>query len=232
MSFYRDELGLNVKRIDAQSEFLAVLEGLVDPVIKEQRIFALLNQVVAREVAAMPDVRLLLEGTNYSDALASDENRPVPPDGVPHLIEPLRELFKDEIRRVGEELQLPPAIINRQPFPGSGLALRILSDVTQERLTLLREADDIFRNEIEAAGQSRRLWQYFATLANDPVPGAEGYVITLRAVQVIEGDLGVASRLPYDLLERVTETTLTRLPAIHRVLYDFTPSQSYARSRG
>ena len=100
--------------------------------------------------------------------------------------------------------------------------------MTEERLDILRDADDIFRREIEESGQNKRLWQYFATLACDPLPGATGYVVTLRAVQVIDGNLAVASRLPYDLLERVTQAILTRLPAVHRVLYDFTPSQSYA----
>ena len=228
MSVYRDTLGLNVTRVNASGEFLTALRGVTDSVEKERIIHRLLQEVIQREAGRIPGVTRLLQGTNYTDALDSP-CLDMAGTGSPLLVvEPVRELFKDEIRRVGEELQLPPAVTGRQPFPGSGLALRILSDVTEERLDILRDADDIFRREIEESGQNKRLWQYFATLACDPLPGATGYVVTLRAVQVIDGNLAVASRLPYDLLERVTQAILTRLPAVHRVLYDFTPSQRYA----
>lgn len=228
MSVYRDTLGLNVTRVNASGEFLTALRGVTDSVEKERIIHRLLQEVIQREAGRIPGVTRLLQGTNYTDALDSP-CLDMASTGSPLLVvEPVRELFKDEIRRVGEELQLPPAVTGRQPFPGSGLALRILTDVTEERLDILRDADGIFRAEIEQSGQNKRLWQYFATLACDPLPGAAGYVVTLRAVQVIDGNLAVASRLPYDLLERVTQAILTRLPAVHRVLYDFTPSQSYA----
>lgn len=228
MSVYRDTLGLNVTRVNASGEFLTALRGVTDSVEKERIIHRLLQEVIQREAGRIPGVTRLLQGTNYTDALDSP-CLDMAGTGSPLLVvEPVRELFKDEIRRVGEELQLPPAVTGRQPFPGSGLALRILTDVTEERLDILRDADGIFRAEIEQSGQNKRLWQYFATLACDPLPGAAGYVVTLRAVQVIDGNLAVASRLPYDLLERVTQAILTRLPAVHRVLYDFTPSQSYA----
>ena len=228
MSVYRDTLGLNVTRVNASGEFLTALRGVTDSVEKERIIHRLLQEVIQREAGRIPGVTRLLQGTNYTDALDSP-CLDMAGTGSPLLVvEPVRELFKDEIRRVGEELQLPPAVTSRQPFPGSGLALRILTDVTEERLDILRDADGIFRAEIEQSGQNKRLWQYFATLACDPLPGAAGYVVTLRAVQVIDGNLAVASRLPYDLLERVTQAILTRLPAVHRVLYDFTPSQSYA----
>ena len=228
MSVYRDTLGLNVTRVNASGEFLTALRGVTDSVEKERIIHRLLQEVIQREAGRIPGVTRLLQGTNYTDALDSP-CLDMAGTGSPLLVvEPVRELFKDEILRVGEELQLPPAVTSRQPFPGSGLALRILTDVTEERLDILRDADGIFRAEIEQSGQNKRLWQYFATLACDPLPGAAGYVVTLRAVQVIDGNLAVASRLPYDLLERVTQAILTRLPAVHRVLYDFTPSQSYA----
>ena len=228
MSVYRDTLGLNVTRVNASGEFLTALRGVTDSVEKERIIHRLLQEVIQREAGRIPGVTRLLQGTNYTDALDSP-CLDMAGTGSPLLVvEPVRELFKDEIRRVGEELQRPPAVTGRQPFPGSGLALRILTDVTEERLDILRDADGIFRAEIEQSGQNKRLWQYFATLACDPLPGAAGYVVTLRAVQVIDGNLAVASRLPYDLLERVTQAILTRLPAVHRVLYDFTPSQSYA----
>ena len=122
---------------------------------------------------------------------------------------------------------MPSVIIQRQPFPGSGLALRILSDVTEEKLHVLREADAILRAEIEASGQNKRLWQYFATLATYPL-SADACVITLRAVQTAEGGSATASRLPYDLLERVCEQIRRQLPQVSRVLYDLTPSNNYA----
>lgn len=229
LSFYRDEMGLNLKLVDASAEVLRALEGVMDPAQKERVVYEHLQLIMYREIAQLPHVHLMLQGTNYSDMLESPAGQAVPADKALQMIEPVRELFKDEVRWVGEALHLPASMTNRQPFPGSGLALRILTDVTEERLAILREADFIFRREIEDAGLNKRLWQYFATLAHDPTPGAGGYVVTLRAVQVIDGHIAIASRLPYDLLERVTEAILTQLPAVHRVLYDFTPSQSYAR---
>lgn len=226
VAFCRDQMGLNVRRIDAREQFLTALSGVTGPRRKEQIIFDLLTGIVAREVAALPDVRVILHGTNYSDALSGGASPQPPCPGVT-VVEPVRQLFKDEIRRVAEELGLPSVTIQRQPFPGSGLALRILSDVTEDKLRILREADAIFRREIEESGQNKRLWQYFATLADDPVSGS-GCVVTLRAVQTAEGGAASASRLPYDLLERVCEQIRRQLPEVSRVLYDLTPSSNYA----
>lgn len=172
-------------------------------------------------------MRVILQGTNYSDALSAPTTHPLPAakDTV-QLVEPVRELFKDEIRRVAEYLDLPSVMIQRQPFPGSGLALRILGDVTEDNLHILREADAILREEIEQSGQNKRLWQYFATLATDPTC-PDHCVIILRAVQASEGGSATASRLPYDLLERVCEQ-VRLLPRVSRVMYDLTPSDNYA----
>ncbi|MBR4081622.1 MAG: hypothetical protein IKK21_07560 [Clostridia bacterium] len=226
MAFYRDQMGLNVRRIDAREQFLTALAGVRSVRQKEQIIFDLLTNIMAQEVAALPDVRVILQGTNYSDTLTGDNPEAMPLMGVT-VVEPVRELFKDEIRRVAEELGMPSVVIQRQPFPGSGLALRVLSDVTEEKLHVLREADAILRAEIEASGQNKRLWQYFATLATYPL-SADACVITLRAVQTAEGGSATASRLPYDLLERVCEQIRRQLPQVSRVLYDLTPSDNYA----
>ena len=121
---------------------------------------------------------------------------------------------------------MSPQMLLRQPFPGSGLASRIMSDVTAEKLSIVREADAIFRYEITENNQSKRLWQYFAALADSPDPEG-GYVVTLRAVQAVDGAGGMAARLPNDLLERVTLEILNRCPQVSRVLYDLTPSKSY-----
>lgn len=224
---YRDELGLNVTLVDASQQVLSALSGIASARAKARIVHDLLQEIIRREAEKLPQVKVLLQGTNYADTL--DAPPDVHSDGLT-VVEPVRDLFKDEIRRVGEELLMPAAVVQRQPFPGSGLALRILSDVTEEKLAILREADAIFRQEIDAAGQNKRLWQYYATLADNPDPMGTGYVIILRAVQAIDGQMAVASRLPHDLLERVTAGTLAALPQVERVLYDFTPSKSYARN--
>ncbi|MBE5803919.1 MAG: hypothetical protein E7316_05345 [Clostridiales bacterium] len=226
LRLYQDTLGLNVEYVDASGEILSALQGVTNGRAKARIIHELLQEIIADRAQRMPNVKVLLQGTNYADALDSPLQASAVPEGFT-IVEPVRELFKDEVRRVGEDLLLPAAIIKRQPFPDSGLALRILSEVTQEKLTILREADAIFRTEIEAAGQNKRLWQYYATLADNPTPMGAGYVIILRAVQVIDGNVAVASRLPHDLLERVTAGILATQSAVRRVLYDFTPSQSY-----
>lgn len=224
---YRDELGLNVTLVDASQQVLSALEGITGARAKNRIIHDLLQEIIRHEAAALPQVKVLIQGTNYADTL--DAPADIISDGLT-IVEPVRELFKDEIRRVGEDLLMPAAVIQRQPFPGSGLALRILSAVTTEKLEILREADAIFRQEIEAAGQNKRLWQYYATLADNPDPMGDGFVVILRAVQAIDGNLAVASRLPHDLLERVTSDIIAALPRVERVLYDFTPSKSYARN--
>mgnify|MGYP005761136875 CR=1 FL=1 len=228
MSFYKDTVGLNLTRVDAGERFLTALKGVRRAEEKEQIIFRLLNEELEKVVSQLGNVRILLQGTNYSDTLAAGTLFPLnAPEHGMQVIEPVRELFKDEIRRVGEELGLPPIIIQRQPFPGSGLALRILSDVTEEKLDILREADAIFRGEIEETGQSKRLWQYFATLADNPAEDGRNMVVTLRAVQVCEGSAAMAARLPYDLLEKVVQLIRERVPQVRRVVYDLTPSSNY-----
>lgn len=229
MTFYRDQMGLNVRRIDASGEFLAALAGLALPAEKEAVIFRLLRDILNREAATLPDIRLLIQGTTYSDEQPECDFPLERPNAQVQLVEPVNELFKDEIRRVGEELGMPAAMTQRQPFPGSGLALRILGEVTPERLALLRDADAIFRKEIYEANLAKRLWQYFASMAPNPVPGEPGYVVTLRAVQASEGAGAMPARLPSDLLERVSQQIREKRPEVVRVLYDLTPSKRYAQ---
>lgn len=229
MAAYQQQAGLNVSRIDARAEFLLALKGVTDPGEKERIIRALLRDILRREADALPGVKLLLRGTNYADTPSPEDNAMFPA----HLkvLEPVRELFKDEIRHVGESLGLSPAMTSRQPFPGSGLANRIMASVTAERLDILRTVDAIFRRTIEEAGLHRRLWQYFAALAVSPLPGG-GLMIILRAVQATENGSGMPARLPSDLLERVTEEIMQVCPDVQRVFYDCTPSKTYARLAG
>jgi len=228
MDAFQTQLGLNVRRVDARAEFLLALKAVSDPGEKERIIRSLLREILRREADALPNVKLILRGTNYADTIAPEDASA--PDAIP-VIEPVRELFKDEIRHVGESLGMPPIITGRQPFPGSGLATRIMATITAERLDILRTADAIFRREIEAAGLQKRLWQYYAALSVSPLPGG-GLIMVLRAVQPSEGGAGLPARLPFDLLERVTADITRECPDVQRVFYDCTPSRSYAMQAG
>ena len=217
-----------VRRVDARAEFLLAIKGVTDPGEKERIIRSLLREVLRREAASFPNVKLILRGTNYADEIdPADATSPI--GGA--MLEPVKELFKDEIRHVGESLGMPAAMTTRQPFPGSGLATRIMASVTAERLDILRTADAIFRKEIELAGLQKRLWQYYAAMAVSPLPNG-GLLVILRAVQASEGGAGLPARLPSDLLERVTADITRECPDVQRVFYDCTPSRSYAMQAG
>lgn len=225
MDFYQSQAGLNVHRIDASAEFLQALQGVFVPAEKERIITGLLQDVLCRASAELPNIRLLIQGTNFTDLQQIHDTPVVPVDGLP-VIQPVRELFKDEIKYIGEALGMSQTMLQRQPFPGSGLALRVLTDVTQQKLELLRRADMIFCKEIEAANLQKRLWQFFAAVAESPMHGG-GFIVTLRAVQTVDGAAAMAARLPNDLLERVTMTILSECPEVQRVMFDLTPSKSY-----
>ena len=228
MEAYQNQLGMVVRRVDARAEFLLAIKGVTDPGEKERIIRSLLREVLRREAASFPNVKLLLRGTNYADEIdPADATSPI--GGA--MLEPVKELFKDEIRHVGESLGMPAAMTTRQPFPGSGLATRIMASVTAERLDILRTADAIFRKEIELAGLQKRLWQYYASMAVSPLPNG-GLLVILRAVQASEGGAGLPARLPSDLLERVTADITRECPDVQRVFYDCTPSRSYAMQAG
>ncbi|MBQ2954442.1 MAG: hypothetical protein IJE07_13000 [Clostridia bacterium] len=225
MDFYSTRAGLDLRRVDASAEFMAALEGVTDAAEKERIVFRLLQQVLKRETAAHQNVRLLIQGTNYTDVIRGSVYPLQAHAEDIAIIEPVRELFKDEVRNIGEDLGMTPAMLLRQPFPGSGLSGRIMGEVTPEKLNILREADAIFTYEITENNQHKRLWQYFAALSD--ATDAEGYMVTLRAVQTVDGAGGMAARLPNDLLERVTLEILRRCPQVRRVLFDLTPSKNY-----
>ena len=212
--------GLQVRRVDASREMIEALKGLTDPVEKGKTVFARMRAILRREVAAWPDTRVILQGTNYSDSLSAEPPFPVEIQGARvRIVEPVRDLFKDEIRRVAEELRLPETISARQAFPGGGLAVRMQGEVTAEKLAYLRAADAIFREEVERAGLQKRLRQYF-TLLMDAPEGEGGYIAVLRAVQTASAI--TAARLPMDLLEVVTERITAEVPAIRRIMYELT----------
>ena len=227
LAFYRDQIGMNITRVDAEERFLRALEGIESTGEKRRVIGETLQAVLAEEEKKLGHFDALIRGTSYNDVMTGvSACQPVLSAQVP-VIEPVRELFKDEIRRVGDYLGIPQDIVSRQPFPGSGLALRIMGKVTQQKLQVLRAADAIFRSEVQRSGAAKRLWQYFAVLS--PMPeDEEGLVVCLRAVHASERTQAYAARLPYDLVETAVSRILRSLPQVRRVVYDLTPSNNYA----
>ncbi len=227
--------------VQAQQRFLARLDGVVDPEEKRKRIGEEFIRVFEEKARALGDVRWLVQGTLYSDVIESGGTDGVaetikshhnvgglPDDMEMELVEPLRLLFKDEVRRVGEELGLPERMVWRQPFPGPGLAIRIIGEVTEERLDALREADAILQEEVRRAGLYRELWQSFCVLPAIRSVGVQGdsrtygYPIAIRAVTSEDAMTADWARLPYDLVELVASRLVNEIPAVNRVVLDVT----------
>jgi GMP synthase (glutamine-hydrolysing) len=226
--------------VDARERFLLRLAGVTDPEEKRKAIGEEFIRVFEEEARTLGDVRFLVQGTLYSDVIESGGAG----DGVAatikshhnvgglpevmdlELVEPLRMLFKDEVRRVGEELGLPEEMVWRHPFPGPGLAIRIIGDVTEERLDILRDADAILLEEIRRAGLYRDLWQCFAVLPAIRSVGVQGdertyaYPIVIRAVTSEDAMTADWARLPYDLLETISSRIINEIPAVNRVALD------------
>jgi GMP synthase (glutamine-hydrolysing) len=236
---FRDTFKIDLVHVDAAGRFLDTLRGVVDPEDKRKRIgreFIAVFEGEARRLGAIP---WLAQGTLYPDVIESVSAKGPSATikthhnvgGLPErmnfrLLEPLRELFKDEVRRVGELLDIPAAVLWRQPFPGPGLAIRVLGEVTAPRLELLRRADVIVQNEVRAAGLERDLWQAFAVLLPIHTVGVMGdfrtygQVIALRAVTSQDAMTADWARLPYDLLGRISNRIINEVPGINRVVYD------------
>jgi GMP synthase (glutamine-hydrolysing) len=223
------KLGMNVTIVDAKSRFLNKLRGITDPKEKWRVVSEEFASVYTEEASELHKFDFLVEGTIYSDVLRGyDLGYTLPVNGETVLsdkvmIEPVRDLFKEEVRSVGEVLGLPREIIRRQSFPGAGLGIRIVGEATEENLKLLREADAIWHEEIVAAGLDKRIRRYFAVLTETTSTGRTHceHIIALCAL----GNSGIdytAYRMPYDLLERVTARILYDLPKIDRVVYDMT----------
>jgi GMP synthase (glutamine-hydrolysing) len=237
---FRRHLGIDLVHVKAADRFLERLAGVTDPERKRKEIgetFIRVFEEVARD--ELEDARFLVQGTLYPDVIESGTRDAakikshhnvggLPEDMVFTLIEPLRNLFKDEVRRVGEQLGLPEEIVWRQPFPGPGLAVRIVGEVTAERLELLRAADAVVYQEMKRAELLRDVWQSFAVLPavrSVGVMGDErtyGYPIVLRAVTSEDAMTADWARLPYDLLERISNRIVNEVPGVNRVVYDIT----------
>jgi GMP synthase (glutamine-hydrolysing) len=225
--------------VQAQDRFLARLEGIDDPEEKRRRIGEEFIRVFEDEAGKLGDVHFLVQGTLYSDVIESGGTDGVaakikshhnvgglPDDMRMELVEPLRLLFKDEARRVGEELGLPDRMVWRHPFPGPGLAIRIIGEVTAERLEILRAADAILLDEVRRAGLYRELWQCFAVLPAIRSVGVQGdertyaYPIVIRAVNSEDAMTADWARLPYDLLETISGRIINEVPGVNRVALD------------
>jgi GMP synthase (glutamine-hydrolysing) len=232
--------GVDLVHVKAADRFAAALAGITDPEEKRKTIgreFIRVFEQTARELHAPG---FLVQGTLYPDVIESGSATAatikshhnvggLPDDLQFELVEPLRNLFKDEVRRVGEELGLPEAIVWRQPFPGPGLAVRIIGEVTPARLDLLREADAIVRDEVRAAGLDREIWQVFAVLLADVrsvgVQGDErtyGHPVVIRAVTSEDAMTADWARLPHDLLAKMANRIINEVPGVNRVAYDIT----------
>jgi GMP synthase (glutamine-hydrolysing) len=234
-----ERFGASFRYVDATEEFLAGLEGVEDPEVKRKRIGNKFIEVFEKEARQLGEIEFLAQGTLYPDVIESvsvlgpsatiKSHHNV--GGLPtnmqfKLIEPLRELFKDEVRILGKELGLPNEMIQRQPFPGPGLAIRVLGEVTEDRLKVLREADVIVLDEIRAAGYYEKVWQSFAVLLPIKTVGVVGdersyeNVIALRVVDSQDGMTANWVLLPFALLGKISNRILNEVRGINRVVYD------------
>ena len=237
---FRKEYDMHLIRADVQKRFLDKLAGVSEPEAKRKIIGEEFIRVFEAEAKKIGHVNFLAQGTIYPDVIESGlgdaalikshHNVGGLPDYVDfdEIIEPLRDLFKDEVRVLGEELGLPHHMVWRQPFPGPGLAIRIIGDVTEEKLAILREADYIFRDEIAAAGLQEEIWQYFAVLTGMRSVGVMGdertydYTIALRAVTSVDGMTADWARIPHDVLEKISGRIINEVKHVNRIVYDIT----------
>jgi GMP synthase (glutamine-hydrolysing) len=241
----RDNLGLNIVAVDASERFLAQLAGVTDPETKRKRIgaefIAVFDDEAARIAKKAGGVDWLVQGTLYPDVIESSSVKGPSQTikshhnvgGLPlgmklKLIEPLRDLFKDEVRRIGRDLGIPEEVLGRQPFPGPGLAVRILGEVTPERVALLQDADEIVVAEIKTAGLYSQIWQSFAVLLPVMSVGVMGdqrtyaYTAAVRAVHSEDGMTADWTPLPYEVLKRISSRIVNEVRGINRVVYDIT----------
>ena len=235
-TFGRD-FQMKLIHVDARQRFLARVAGVTDPEMKRKRIGNEFIRVFEEEAANVGDAKFLVQGTLYPDIIESGTEHAavikshhnvggLPEDMEFDLVEPLKALFKDEVRELAKELGLPDEIVWRHPFPGPGLAIRVIGEITAEKLDLLRDVDHIFIDEIRRAGLYRDIWQAFAVLTNTRTVGVMGdertydYVAALRAVASEDGMTSDWFRMPYDLLESASRRIMNEVQGVNRVVYD------------
>ena len=234
---FRDEFHMNLIVVDAEERFLGKLEGVTDPEEKRKVIGEEFIRVFEEEQKKLTDIGYLVQGTIKSDVIESGTKGKVAvkshhnvgglPDDIDfELLEPLRELYKEEVREVGRLLDISPEIVERQPFPGPGLGVRCLGELTKDKLDILRDADYIFRDEVDKAGL--KIWQYFAVLPNIQSVGVVDnkrtycHTIALRAVNSVDGMTAEWVKIPLDILEKISTRITDEVKEVNRVVFDIT----------
>jgi GMP synthase (glutamine-hydrolysing) len=237
---FSNAYNMNLICVDASERFLNNLKGVTEPEKKRKIIGGEFIRVFEQEAKKIGKVDFLAQGTIYPDVIESGKGHAAVikshhnvgglPDHVDfeEIIEPLRDLFKDEVRALGEALGMPHHIVWRQPFPGPGLAIRIIGDVTREKVDILQQADYIFREEIAQSKLDEEIWQYFAVLTGMRSVGVMGdertydYTVALRAVTSVDGMTADWARIPYDVLEKISSRIINEVPHVNRIVYDIT----------
>ena len=233
------DLGVNIIKVDAADRFLGKLEGVTDPEQKRKIIGKEFIEVFNEEAKKIKDADFLAQGTLYTDVIESgtDTAQTIKSHhnvgGLPKklgfkLIEPLRKLFKDETRELGEKLGIPHELVWRQPFPGPGLGIRVIGEITPEKLEIVRESDAILREEIKKAGLDEEIWQYFTVLPGIRSVGVMGdgrtydYAVAIRAVTSIDGMTADFAKIPWDVLQKISVRIVNEVDHVNRILYDVT----------
>ena len=243
MEVYGKQFHMRIKRVNAQERFLEKLTGVSDPETKRKIIGTEFIRVFEEESKKLYEdvggIDFLLQGTIYPDVVESGTGDAavikshhnvggLPADMKMNLLEPLRLLFKDEVRKVGEEIGIASELVWRQPFPGPGLAIRCLGEITEEKLEIIRESDAILREEVRLNGLEREIWQYFTVLPNIRSVGVMGdfrtydYTVGIRAVTSVDGMTSDWARIPYDVLEKISNRIVNEVKGVNRIVYDIT----------
>ena len=232
---FRNQLDANLIYIDATDRFLSKLEGVSEPEKKRKIIGGEFIVVFDEEARKLDDVDFLAQGTIYPDILESDGVKAhhnvggLPEDMKFELVEPIKLLYKDEVRVVGKALGLPSSMVDRQPFPGPGLGVRCLGAITRDRLEALREADAILREEFDNCGLAGKVWQYFIAVPDFKSVGVkddkryEGWPAIIRAVNTVDAMTATIEEIPYAVLHKITDRITHEVPGINRVVLDLTP---------
>jgi GMP synthase (glutamine-hydrolysing) len=232
---FRDGLDANLIYIDATDRFLDLLKDVAEPEKKRKIIGGEFIKVFDEEAAKLEGIKFLAQGTIYPDILESDGVKAhhnvggLPEDMEMELVEPVKLLYKDEVREVGRALGLPSSMVDRQPFPGPGLGVRCLGAITRDRLNALREADAILREEFDNCGLAKTVWQYFIAVPDMKSVGVkdgkryEGWPAIIRAVNTTDAMTATIEEIPYDVLHKITDRITSEVDGINRVLLDLTP---------